>query len=127
MNLFSTPKGRAVILAVLASGAIGYGVARWTAPAPAPMSADVAGKKVLYWYDPMVPTQHFDKPGKSPFMDMQLEPKYADAGDAAGGTRCVARLSISGNGLHPHRRQGVGAVVMLQRHHRIVIIEDFLA
>ncbi|HUP95411.1 MAG TPA: heavy metal-binding domain-containing protein, partial [Burkholderiales bacterium] len=30
------------------------------------------GKKVLYWHDPMVPGQKFDKPGKSPFMDMQL-------------------------------------------------------
>ena len=36
--------------------------------------------EVLYWYDPMVPDQHFDKPGKSPFMDMELVPKYADAG-----------------------------------------------
>jgi Cu(I)/Ag(I) efflux system membrane fusion protein len=26
----------------------------------------------------MHPSQHFDKPGKSPFMDMQLVPKYAD-------------------------------------------------
>ena len=31
-----------------------------------------------YWYDPMHPSQHFDKPGKSPFMDMQLVPKYPD-------------------------------------------------
>jgi membrane fusion protein, copper/silver efflux system len=30
-----------------------------------------------YWYDPMHPSQHFDHPGKSPFMDMQLVPKYA--------------------------------------------------
>jgi Cu(I)/Ag(I) efflux system membrane fusion protein len=37
-----------------------------------------AGKKVLYWRDPMVPGQKFDKPGKSPFMDMQLVPVYAD-------------------------------------------------
>lgn len=36
------------------------------------------GKKVLYWHDPMVPGQKFDKPGKSPFMDMQLVPVYAD-------------------------------------------------
>ena len=36
--------------------------------------------KILYWYDPMVPTQHFDKSGKSPFMDMPLIPKYADNG-----------------------------------------------
>ena len=39
---------------------------------------DSTGKTVKYWYDPMVPDQKFDKPGKSPFMDMQLEPKYAN-------------------------------------------------
>jgi len=38
------------------------------------------GKEVLYWYDPMVPQQKFDKPGKSPFMDMELVPRYADEG-----------------------------------------------
>ena len=43
------------------------------------------GRKVLYWHDPMVPGQHFDKPGKSPFMDMQLVPVYADEGQASGG------------------------------------------
>jgi Cu(I)/Ag(I) efflux system membrane fusion protein len=42
------------------------------------------GRKVLYWHDPMVPNQHFDKPGKSPFMNMQLEPVYADEGGASG-------------------------------------------
>ena len=36
--------------------------------------------EVLYWYDPMVPQQKFDQPGKSPFMDMQLVPRYADEG-----------------------------------------------
>ncbi|MEO6118890.1 MAG: efflux RND transporter periplasmic adaptor subunit [Methylotenera sp.] len=41
---------------------------------------DDSGKTVKYWYDPMVPNQKFDKPGKSPFMDMQLEPKYANEG-----------------------------------------------
>jgi Cu(I)/Ag(I) efflux system membrane fusion protein len=39
--------------------------------------------KVLYWFDPMKPDQHFDKPGKSPFMDMQLVAKYADGGNDA--------------------------------------------
>jgi len=43
-----------------------------------------SGQKVLYWHDPMVPNQHFDKPGKSPFMDMQLQPVYADDGGGAG-------------------------------------------
>ena len=83
MTLFSTPKGRAVVLAILASGAIGFGVARWMAPATVSISSDTGCKNILYWYDPMVPTQHFDKGGKSPFMDMELEPKCADTGDAA--------------------------------------------
>ena len=38
-------------------------------------------KKILYWYDSMVPQQHFDKPGLSP-MGMQMVPKYADEGVA---------------------------------------------
>lgn len=40
-------------------------------------TTDATGREVLYWYDPMVPDQHFDQPGKSPFMDMELVPKYA--------------------------------------------------
>ncbi|MES2899348.1 MAG: efflux RND transporter periplasmic adaptor subunit [Pseudomonadota bacterium] len=39
-----------------------------------------SGKQPLYWHDPMVPGQKFDKPGKSPFMNMQLVPVYG--GDA---------------------------------------------
>jgi Cu(I)/Ag(I) efflux system membrane fusion protein len=50
-------------------------------------AADPAtGKKALYWYDPMHPEQRFDKPGKSPFMDMQLVPKYADEKESGGVT-----------------------------------------
>jgi Cu(I)/Ag(I) efflux system membrane fusion protein len=46
--------------------------------------ASSADRQALYWFDPMYPNQHFDKPGKSPFMDMELVPKYAnDAGDTA--------------------------------------------
>lgn len=59
-----------------------------TAEAPSGKAApDVASggeRKPLYWFDPMKPQQHFDKPGKSPFMDMQLVAKYPD--DAAGST-----------------------------------------
>ena len=39
---------------------------------------DESGKTVIYWFDPMEPSQRFDKPGKSPFMDMQLIPKYGN-------------------------------------------------
>ncbi|PLP99380.1 efflux RND transporter periplasmic adaptor subunit [Cupriavidus pauculus] len=47
------------------------------------------GKKILYWHDPMVPGQRFDKPGKSPFMDMQLVPVYADGDGPDGGNSGV--------------------------------------
>ena len=46
---------------------------------------------VLYWYDPMIPNQHFDKPGKSP-MGMEMVPKYADEGSGSGGVRVSSRV-----------------------------------
>lgn len=45
----------------------------------------VSERKVLFWYDPMKPDVKFDKPGKSPFMDMDLVPKYADENDDKSG------------------------------------------
>ncbi|MDE3015925.1 MAG: efflux RND transporter periplasmic adaptor subunit [Pseudomonadota bacterium] len=57
-----------------------------------PAVQDQSEHKALYWYDPMHPEQHFDKPGKSPFMDMALVPKYADevSGENAGGKPVVS-------------------------------------
>ncbi|MBI3283874.1 MAG: efflux RND transporter periplasmic adaptor subunit [Burkholderiales bacterium] len=80
------------MLTLLAGAALfGLGAAGgvwWAQRAPATAATHAAKptaaaeKKVLYWYDPMMPNQKFDQPGKSPFMDMQLVPKYAaDAGD----------------------------------------------
>ena len=57
-----------------------------TAPEP--------GRKVLYWHDPMNPQQKFDKPGKSPFMDMDLVPVYAeDDGARGGGVKVSSQLA----------------------------------
>ncbi|SOS30061.1 RND transporter (plasmid) [Pseudomonas cerasi] len=47
------------------------------APGSKPLVSMPDTAKVIYWYDPMKPDQHFDKPGRSPFMDMELVPKYA--------------------------------------------------
>ncbi|HXU99472.1 MAG TPA: efflux RND transporter periplasmic adaptor subunit [Caulobacteraceae bacterium] len=82
----------------LIAGAGGYGLARLHGPQPAPASAATAGRHALYWYDPMKPEQHFDKPGKSPFMDMQLVPRYADEGGAAS----------SGVAIDPRTLQNLG-------------------
>jgi len=50
------------------------------------------GRKVLYWHDPMYPAQKFDKPGRSPFMDMDLVPVYAEDGADAGGVKVSPRV-----------------------------------
>ena len=78
-----------VVAAVLVVGSfyVGHRTASHEAAANPSMTASSAAtsdKKVLYWHDPMVPAQRFDKPGKSPFMDMELVPVYADDANTAG-------------------------------------------
>ncbi len=80
--------GLVVALALLAgsfyAGRASRSVSADNVRAPTPASAE-ASRKVLYWHDPMVPAQRFDKPGKSPFMDMQLVPVYAESESASTG------------------------------------------
>ncbi|SDF83205.1 efflux RND transporter periplasmic adaptor subunit [Desulfovibrio legallii] len=80
-----------LLAAALLAGGLGLGYALWgqagaggKAPAVSAAAAPAGERKVLYWYDPMYPGTHFDKPGKSPFMDMDLVPRYADEGAGAG-------------------------------------------
>ena len=54
-------------------------------------SSSAECEDVLYWYDPMVPGQRFDEPGKSPFMDMELVPKCAGE-EATSGVQIDAGL-----------------------------------
>ncbi|HHQ6631883.1 TPA: efflux RND transporter periplasmic adaptor subunit [Serratia fonticola] len=78
------------LLAALLGGAMGgyWFAGEKTAAQPASGGAE---RQVLYWYDPMVPGQRFDKPGKSPFMDMELVPRYADEQQDDGGVTISAR------------------------------------
>ena len=86
-----TPRQKSYTLAagiVLVSLGAGYGIAQLGEGSSGASTGDSAAaeagcEEVLYWYDPMVPDQRFDEPGKSPFMDMQLVPKCA-GGDSAG-------------------------------------------
>ena len=81
----------------MSAQAVTTSVGKPSDPASMPAAHD---RKVLYWHDPMVPGQKFDKPGKSPFMDMQLVPVYASDGAEAGdggnsGSEGVVRISPS--------------------------------
>lgn len=48
------------------------------------------GERVIYYHDPMVPGKRFDKPAKSPFMDMMLVPVY---GGGSGGDNSNVTVS----------------------------------
>ncbi|WP_248797467.1 efflux RND transporter periplasmic adaptor subunit [Pseudomonas sp. MWU13-2105] len=72
-------------LLTLALAGLGVTAGYWLGHGGTLMSAAADGAKkerpALYWFDPMYPTQHFNAPGKSPFMDMQLVPKYVDGAE----------------------------------------------
>ncbi|WP_282949204.1 MULTISPECIES: efflux RND transporter periplasmic adaptor subunit [unclassified Sphingopyxis] len=76
----------ALMAAVLLAGGAGYWLGQRGDNETVAGSATGDPGKILYYYDPMFPNQKFDKPGKSPFMDMQLVPKYADGGSASDAT-----------------------------------------
>lgn len=69
----------AVLAVALVSGATGYFFAHGIGGAP----SSEGDRKILYWYDPMIPQERYPGPGKSS-MNMDLIPKYADEGEAGG-------------------------------------------
>ena len=90
--------GGGLVILVAASIAGGYWVGMKRSMARTSMQADAsatpataADKKPLYYHDPMYPQQKFDKPGKSPFMDMMLVPVYGD--DGAGNDNGSVKIS----------------------------------
>lgn len=68
-------------MALLTGAVVAIAVSTWLFlrhHGDAPESQTACGSTApSYWYDPMHPGEHFDRPGKSPFMDMQLAPKCA--------------------------------------------------
>jgi Cu(I)/Ag(I) efflux system membrane fusion protein len=108
MTALSSSRARlaagAAAIALVGVGA-GYGLAHLSkSAAPTAMAAPEKAKP-LYWYDPMKPDQHFDKPGKSPFMDMQLAPRYPEAGSAGGGPDSSATGGVR---IDPAAAQSLG-------------------
>lgn len=90
--------GVAALLA-LAAGGIGFTMAEWRGGAPEGASLKPPARKILYWYDPMIPAEHHDGPGLSS-MGMQTIPRYAD--EAGGGA------SPPGISIDPSASQSLG-------------------
>lgn len=114
----STSIGLIAAVALALGGGAGYWLAARGQSAKAPSSEE---QKALYWYDPMYPQQHFSAPGKSPFMDMQLVPKYA------GGTPDDTRPAVQ---ITPGIQQNLGvrlATVTQGRLERTLQVSGVLA
>ncbi len=76
--------GVGALALAFAIGAGGYWLgASHTGQAPNAQSSE---RRILYWYDPMVPQEHYSGPGKSS-MNMDLIPRYADDAPAEQGVR----------------------------------------
>ena len=80
------------LLAAVAGGAYRLGMRQGTAQHKAAPMPSGSERKALYWYDPMVPQQHFDKPGQSP-MGMALVPKYANEDGNAASVKIDPRVT----------------------------------
>ncbi len=92
-------------------------------------AANAANKNPLYYYDPMYPQQKFDKPGKSPFMDMMLVPVYGDDGADGGSVKISSRIvqnlgirtGLVTKGALDKKLQAVGAVAFDER--AVVVVQ----
>ena len=73
----------AFAVVALTAGAGGYFLATSHGDGPATASSD-GGRKPLYYFDPMVPQEHYDNPDSLSSMGMKTIPKYADSGAGSG-------------------------------------------
>ncbi|WP_133500046.1 efflux RND transporter periplasmic adaptor subunit [Cognatilysobacter terrigena] len=84
MNPRIKPLALAVAAFALVAAAVGAGYWWGHSNDTAGAMGDASGeRRILYWYDPMVPQERYEKPGKSS-MGMTLIPKYADPASGGG-------------------------------------------
>jgi len=114
--------GAGAVAIALVAGGLGYGLAQLNRAAPV-VAAE--GRKILYWYDPMVPMERYPGPGKSS-MNMDLIPKYADEAQTAGVKIDPAAIQTLGVRLALVQRgdfaQGLDAAGTLEFNQRDVAI-----
>ena len=89
LDVTTAARWRAGILAtLLIVGGGGYWLGQRGAPA-AEAGSGPSARKILYWYDPMVPQEHYDNPGALSSMGMKTQPKYAEDGAPSSGATGV--------------------------------------
>lgn len=73
-----------VLALALAAGSAGYWLGQRDGPLRTTTNSAQGDRKILYWYDPMVPQEHYDNPGSLSSMGMKTIPKYADEAPDSG-------------------------------------------
>ncbi|MCX7587796.1 efflux RND transporter periplasmic adaptor subunit [Phenylobacterium sp. 58.2.17] len=126
LSLSPAQLGVGVLAVALVAGGLGYGVAQLNRADPAAAPVAAQARKILYWYDPMVPMERYPGPGKSS-MNMDLIPKYADEAQGAAGVKIdPAAVQNLGVRLALVQRgdfaQGVDATGVLEFNQRDVAI-----
>ena len=96
--------GAGVLAIALIAGGGGYWLGQHGKPAATEVGTAQSDRKVLYWYDPMVPTEHYDDPGSLSSMGMKTVPKYAEAAPAGD--------ALPGVSVDPAARQSLGMRVV---------------
>ncbi|MDO8706470.1 MAG: efflux RND transporter periplasmic adaptor subunit [Sulfuricaulis sp.] len=90
-NLVIVILGAILVLVAAVEGWRLFTAGKKPAESPAGSSTE---RKVLYWTDPMTPGYRSDKPGKSPFMDMDLVPVYKGETAVSGAQIVTVRAEI---------------------------------
>ena len=104
MDVTTVARWRAGILAaVLIAGGGGYWLGQRGGPATE-VGSGQPERKILYWYDPMVPAEHYDNPASLSSMGMKTIPKYADAAPTSD--------AVPGVSVDPAAQQSLGLRVV---------------
>lgn len=103
---------RNVLIALALAVAATAAVATWLIVGRGTVDSESVcpGSKVLFWYDPMVPAEHYPGPGKSS-MNMALQPRCANAGGAAGVTVSPAMMQNLGIRLARAETRDIAPVI----------------
>src|SRR5512137_673937 len=99
----------AVILVLVAL--VSFLAGRWFTAPQAGETTTAAGRKILYYHDPMHPSYKSDKPGIAPDCGMKLDPVYADGGPAQGASEDTAGMMPGTVKIGSDRQQLIGVKV----------------
>ena len=93
-----------ILAAALIAGGGGYWFGQRGSEGAAPPAPSSGERKILYYYDPMVPQERYDNPDSLSSMGMKTQPKYADEAGTSG--------AAPGVSIDPSAMQNLGIRVV---------------